>query len=386
MKNTTLTVLCALFTLIGTACVAQNTSEKTQEKMKVDFIGFSDDIVVSYANNGPKGLFAKDNPPFDLLSENGYDRMKEAVLRAPQGSNTCALYALDVALDRIKYVQKHYMDGDPKSKYYIVMLTDGLDNKSLALAESKGKGRYTSREAYGDALQTKMNDIMHSYAMKVFKSSSMSNAFQSYVLLYKGHDIKESGYTDEQLTKILSPFTGAQNTERPAPILDENLDTLLKKFEGELISRSYAFNVQKDYAGKRIRMLFNEAENEKDQIYFEADLVRDGSYEYYLDNIKTSPNFTAKVNSHYDSNNTALIFTLSDLRLNDVSYPFDKEKVTQWVMDYGKYRKNSEYSAKASSIKNAYIIVLLDGSTSFQEKYADAQNAILEIIKMVGEL
>ncbi len=380
MRKTLLPGFSALLLMMCTSCVAQKTP-----KLKADFIGFSDNVTLSYTPQATTP-FAKHNPPFDLLTEQGNQNMKTAVLTLEQGSNTCALYALDLALDRIKYVQKHYMENDPDSKYYIVMLTDGLDNKSLTLAESKSRGRYESREAYGAALQGKMNEIMTSYAaLNLVKSKSVTNTFQSYVLLYKGHDIKESGYTSEQLNEILMPYTGAQNTERPEPIQDEDLENLLEKFEGELISRSFSFNVQKDYAGKRIKMLFNDAEKESEQVYFEADLVRTG-YEYELTNIETSPNFSIKVNPNYSTNNTALVFTVNDVRLNNASYKIEKNDVTQWVMDYGKFRKNSEYTAKTNTKKNAYIIVLLDASLSFQEKYADAQNAILEIIKMVEEL
>ena len=62
-----------------------------------DVIGFSDDIQQSYRSR-------KHRAPYDISDDQGKAEMDEFILNIPAGQNTVGYYALDVALDRIKYL------------------------------------------------------------------------------------------------------------------------------------------------------------------------------------------------------------------------------------------------------------------------------------------
>ncbi|MDR0559372.1 MAG: hypothetical protein LBG92_04335 [Prevotellaceae bacterium] len=366
--NTMVVAICTA-TLMATSCVPVYHS-----KLKADVIGFSDNVIASY-------LASKQSEPYDLLPPSGDEAvMKKQVLGLKSGSNTAAYYALDLGLDRVKKVRKSYMEKDPNSKYYIIMLTDGLDNISMSLK----KGKYASADAYTEALQKKMSTVM----------GTKPNAFQSYVLLYKGEDLKESEYTDDDLEKKLSVFTGSQNTGRPGVLMAEDLETLLAKFKAEFTVASFDFEIPKDYAGKRIRMLLNNEKEQYRQVYFEADFVKSGRY-FRLENIGTSNGFSVEIPKNrviemtnkeiIKSSDTKASFTVRDLRLNNAAYSVDKDAVSQWFEDTGKFRKNSEYQGKSTDMKNAYIMVILDTSTSFGTQINKAKETIIEIVNFISK-
>jgi hypothetical protein len=77
---------------------------------------------------------------------------------------------------------------------------------------------------------------------------------------------------------------------------------------------------------------------------------------------------------------------VEDIKLNDKPYKIDRSVVNQWHEEFGKMRFNSEYNSGARSQRNAYLIVILDGSESFRDKYRDAQDAIMEIVEIVSEI
>ncbi|MDR2027464.1 MAG: hypothetical protein LBQ01_07895 [Prevotellaceae bacterium] len=359
------TILMCLVVLMFTSCVTQY-----HAKLKADIIGFNDNVTTSYTGGNSK--------PYDLLLDSDSKAMKRQVLGLKQGSNTAAYYALDLGLDRVKQVLKKFMQKDPNSKYYVVMLTDGLDNVSTSLK----KGKYANGDAYAAALQRKMETIM----------GKKPNVFKSYVLLYEGDDLKESGYTEEELRNKLSVFTGAQNDVRPDVLHDSNLDKLYEKFEAEFTITSFDFEVPKDYAGKRIRMLLNDEQDTRGQIYFEADLVKKGK-SYRLERISTSRDLSIeipvsgfiKMDDKHDKNSTKAGFSIKKMRYDNGSYKINKKNVTQWFEDGGKFRKNSEYSATASNMKNAYILVILDTSTSFASQITAAKETILKIVEFISK-
>lgn len=358
------------------------------QKMKADFVGFSDNVSTSYryTNKCIVKKWRKQSPPYDLITSNGNpntsgkNQMSAAVYGLKQGSQTAAYYALDNALDRVEFVQKKFMENDPESKYYVIMLTDGLDNK------------VTNKDAYNKKLQQKMNTLMKKYSFfNLFKSkkTNNSNAFQSYVLLYKGKDLKESGYTNDELTKILTPFTGSQNAPRPEPIISEDINELVDILEAKLVSRSFNFFVPAGYVGKKVRMVLN-SRNSSEPIYFEGDFSLEGGF-YYFKNIITSNGLTVQLppskylSSSY-SRNGLVEFGIEDLKLYEKPYKVNKNDVNQWFEEFGKFRYNSEYSTVTASKKNAYLIVILDGSLSFREKFGDAQDAIMRIVNIISNL
>lgn len=216
----------AICLLVLSSCATSN-----QPNLYADFIGFSDDTVIHYANKKNSSFFTPKKEklkPFDLNSNSSKAKLKAETENLKQGTNTCATYALDIALDRVIYVKRKYYKKNEDAKFYIVMLTDGIDNNSVDLAIANKRIKERDLAAYQNELQEKIG--------KIFKSKKSRNPFQSYVLLYKGEDIRDSEYTDEELIEILTPYTGEKNSTRPIPLLDDDIDRLLNKFTQELKS------------------------------------------------------------------------------------------------------------------------------------------------------
>lgn len=359
------------------------------QKLKADVIGFNDNITTSY-NYTNKCIFKKlrkQSEPYNLLNNKQQEQMKSFVYSLQQGQNTSAYYALDNGLDRVKYVQKKFMEKDPNSKYYVVMLTDGLDNNSVALA-NRNSGiftkKYNTPEEYAEKIQEKITKTMREYYFfDLFSGANNKSQFQSFVLLYQGADLKESGYSNNELEKILMPYTGAQNAERPKPLMGENFDVLLEKFSNELIQREFTFGIPNGYIGKKVRMYLNNTD-----IWLEGNFIKEGSsFKFQITETSDgltmkSKNLLSETSSHENKN--SIYFSVEDLKLKNK--PYKVTSAEQWFLDMGKLRKNSEYRAETNSFKNAYIIVILDSSLSFGDKFREAQDAVMKIIKTISNL
>lgn len=365
------------------------------EKLYADVIGFNDGVVQKYK-------------PYDLTKEADVKSMNQNIRELPSGENTAAYYALDIGLDRIQQVQKSkLMEKDPNTKYYIVFLTDGLDNISPELAKRDkkmlmfSKGDYDNVTEYGNAMQLRMADNLKKYSwLNLFKKKNTTNSFQSYVLLYRGEDIEKSGYTEEELNARLLPFAGAQNEAKQPVIQGNNLDKLLADFKKAFSVSSVDFVIPKGYSGQRIRMQLNNTNKEEEKIFIEADFKKNkgkkllvfGTETYTLENIKTSNGLSVKsengaieMDVRYDKNSNTVPFTFNELRLNESIYSVKKDEVSQWFYESGKLRWNSEYSSKSVNTKNAYILLILDTSTSFKTQIEDAKNTSVEIIDFISK-
>jgi hypothetical protein len=377
--------LCVLF--IVAALAFSSCATYHPQKMKADFVGFSDDVTKSYyyKNKCIVKKLRKQSPPYDLIYSNGNKRaageqeMQVAVYGLRQGIQTAAYYALNDALDRVEYVQRKFMDKDPKSKYYVIMLTDGIDTK------------VADKNAYNKMLQERMSTLMKKYSffnLFTSKKPNTTNSFESYVLLYKGKDLKETNLNDDQLRTLLTPFAGFQNAPKDEDriIIKEDITELVDILEEKLVSRSFRFKVPVGFNGENIRMVLT-PKDKANPIYFEGDFSKEGN-SYYLRNLKTSDGFTISSKDlwGYEVGNGLVQFEAKDLKLNGKPYKVNKDVVHQWHKMLGTYVFNSEYSSVAVSYKNAYLIVILDGSLSFREKFSEAQGAIMRIVEIVSDL
>jgi len=393
----TVTVFMLFITLgLGSTCsstppTSAATIMRTQSKMYMDIMGFNDNVILPFISGNYQ------RPPHNMETQIGIDNLLVDIQNLPGGANTAAYYALDIGLDRIAYVKKNFMDNDPNSKYYIIFLTDGLDNVSVSLAQRNGRGVYNNTAEYAEILQERMktNLIDHVSSRNSSGNTAVSlvpsatNTFQSYVLLYKGNDIIRSGYTDNELNQLLMPFTGSQNEQRPPIIMSDNLNQLYEEFEKEL-SLSFSFVIPKGYEELRIRMLLNPDKG----IWFEGKLVREikllqsGRNEviYSLEDITTSEGFTFNYDgtivmdkSIYNNNSNIVPFIIDDLKLNNKPYVVKRnDNVQQWFYDGNKLRLNSEF--EAINRKNAYILFIMDTSFSFKEQIDTAKDTIKKII------
>jgi hypothetical protein len=341
--------------------------------------------------------------PYDLLDLSQTELLGQAIRGLPSGENTAAFYALDIALDRVAKVQKNkeLMEGDPSTKYYIVFFTDGLDNVSTGLAEKNHRrGNYANKAEYGATLQERMNNILKKYRFfGLIKSPNTTNSFQSYALLYRGDDITKSDYTEDELEAQMRPFTGAQNEQYPPVIQGSDLEKLLDDFKKAFVVSSFSFIIPKGYVGQRIRMRLN-AEDEPDPVYFEADFKRQKKTKflfikkdyYTLENIQTSDGFTVQIPGgtlpmdaeSYNPDLNTVPFIVNGLKIGDSPYSVDKGLVTQWYYEDGKLRNNSEYKGTSGSKKNAYVLLVMDTSTSFATQINAAKETAEEIVLYIS--
>ncbi|GHU28443.1 hypothetical protein FACS1894164_20820 [Spirochaetia bacterium] len=357
---------------------------ESQEKLYAEVLGFNEALTPKFDG-------------YNLLDPASKTSLEEAIDGLPSGGNTAAYYAMDVALDRLEAVQSELMKNDPLSKYYVVFFTDGLDNISRSVAEANGRKSYDSLTAYGDVLQSRMRQIV----------KSPSGTFQSYVLLYRGADLQASGYTEAELNTKLSVFTGAQNiTPVPKIIQADNFPELQKEFEQAFPTSSFSFVIPKGYAGSRVRMQLSGRPNDQNEIYFEGDFratTTSAGTTYYFENIACSTGFSldvpaskrieASTDSNIESSEYSVTFFVNALKLFSASksgnYPYrvDTSLVTQWFYDEGspRPRLNSEYQQGTESKKNAYILLIMDTSTSLEDKVIDAKNAAKAIINYITE-
>jgi len=391
----------------------------TQSKMYIDIMCFNDNVIL------PFGSGRSQRKPHNMETQTGMEDFLVDIRDLPSGANTAALYALDIGLDRIVHVKNNFMQNDLYSRYYLIFLTDGLDNVSVDLAQRNRRGLFTNTNEYVEALQERMSNLftvttsVRDPVTNLYNSHSKpntTNSFQSFVLFYKGNDIIKSGYTDEELNQLVMPFTGSQNEQRPSLIMSDDLNLLYEEFENEF-GLSFSFNVPKGYEGKRIRMLLNDEK----KIWFEGDLVKEiksvqsgrnevintmenittsndfssgqrGRNEvvYTMENVTTSNGFSfnnSKItmdNSILDNNSNTVPFIINGLKLNNKSYIVrPDDNVQQWFYDDNKLRLNSEL--KKSNKKNAYILFILDTSFSFKDEINKAKNTIIRIVNYIKE-
>lgn len=385
-----------LVTSLFSLFISCATTKNYNPKLYGDVIGFNDKVIIDNENTGKFTLY-------NLQTTDGKTKIHNAILTLPSGDNTAAYYALDIALDRISEVQKKYMEGDPASRYYIVFFTDGLDNVSTQLARNNRRGDYINADAYGRVLQNRMSQILDKKSLSGNRQNK-TNTFQSYVILYKGEDILKSGYTDEELVAKLDPLIGAQNEERPKLILGDNFDKLLIDFQNTFMVTSFSFVLPKGYAGSRVRMELNGAENkpEDQKIYIEADFKKHNKTEYLffnteyytLENIETSKGLRFQIppdgviemdKERYNKKDILVPFFITGLRMNELPYSIKRELVYQWFYEDGKIRWNSEYKSEENTGENAYILLVMDTSKSFEDKINVAKETAIKIISYIGE-
>jgi len=372
-------------------------SDQTKSKMYADIMGFNDNVILPFGSGDRQRL------PHNLETEIGIEYLINEIRALPSGANTAAFYALDVGLDRISYIRQKFMDNDPNSRYYIIFLTDGLDNVSTNLARINGRGMFRNTTEYAEALQERMKTLFVDYSKIREKRDddvvtvtvsevNTTNSFQSFILFFKGDDIIKSRYTDSELNELLIPFTGSQNAHRPPVIMSNNLNQLFEHFESEF-DLPFSFIVPRGYEGQRIRMLLNTENN--NQIWFEGNFVREinprqnQEFIYSINDIKFSNGFSFEnsdgiiyMNSMSNDSNV-VPFTINGLRLNNKPHLVRRnDNVQQWVYEGNNLRFNSETGS--TNIRNAYILFIMDTSSSFGEHINEAKETIIRIINYIN--
>ena len=390
---------------------------KTYEgiQLKGDAVGFSDNIETSYKKKKNGKPMPKSEPYLlvgdvkyrdgNLLEYEGHKPKAEpkeglATMSAfihdlEQGENTALYYATDKGLDRVKDVQKKYMHKSKKSKYYVIAFTDGLDN----ISNTKKLGNISGSESkwhkkYNDKLQKKM------------KNFGKKNHFQSFVLVLWGDDLKKSGYSQDNMKTELIKFTSRESKDDV--IVDENTESLKKKFIESFENKSFNFEIPKGYLEKQVQMKLRNKEG--DLVSFEGKLEKKGS-KYYLTNVKTTNGITfenqgkknikqnrIEMSKASDRNSTKILFEIRGLSKQNKPFTVlpnskncgenrseqcgseqwvSKEEITKKkTIPADGWRFNSEYVPTPTTITDGYILGIIDCSRSMQDEYDDKGNKI----------
>lgn len=392
-KNIRLKQFAKAMFLIMTVLAMGSCATVRENRLMGDVIGFSDDVQTSFSYE--PGIFKNMKPqslPYDLLVENGKTEMDKFIRSIPDGQNTVGYYALDMALDRIKYVRKKVMHKDPETKYYIVLLTDGLDNGSTVVARNNRQGYYKDINSYIAKLNKKKGKIMG--------WKKKQDYFQIYPILFTAGDLEKmrvSNNMDEvafnnYVMSMMEGYRGSsKGVETPSPIYGDNLDELVREFEEQFSIQGFEFLVPKGYLNKRIRMTMEDLSGNKASI--EGTFVKQG-FQFVFKDITFSDGLVSesvpsggmvKSKNKSDKSSILSVFMIDNLKLNGKPFKIntDVRTIEQQYMDYGYFVTNSEYQSQAESRKNAYVLMIIDGSKSFEENSALAKEKAIEMRRIV---
>ncbi len=413
----------------------------TGPKLKADVIGFADDATKSYEFKSKclVQTLRKQSEPYDLLPDTIINKktgkktvvesqdvatMKKFVDALPQNQNTAGLYALDLAIDRVRYVRrkKSIMGKDPFSKYYIITLTDGLDNISTQVARNNKRRFYNTQEKYEARLKKRMKKA----TKNIFINFNRPCDLAAHCLVYKGADLdtmqnrmglghkkgdsdfikkEKNKKFDDFLTTQMDVFTGQNgNMEKPKVILGDDFNKILADFSEQFKDASFEFQVPKSYANKNIRMMLVSEKNET--IYLEG-LYKKGWFgKSKLKDVKvtsSSGDVTfAGLNQkkvvlrarNRDRKDLLSRFCLNSIKLKDkLTGKKDHFEVKNSQQEYKDKRfenmgqswvLNTEYQHKSEIIPNAYFVFVIDGSDSFKQKISEAKDMVKKIIDEVA--
>lgn len=392
----TLFVLSVIVLLAFSSCSREN-----YRFLKGDVIGFSEDAKTSYS--AEKGVFKnlkEQSAPFDLTTREGvYDIQYFIRNDVPRGTNTSAYYAMELACDRIKYVRKHVAGNDGNIKYYIFLLTDGLDNNSGQAALNAKQHVFPVKD-YPKLLQKKLHKAM----------GWSKNTFEVYPMLYEGDDIKsimsennmdEKSY-QQMLREQFECFRYSSTGEAPELIYADNFEEIFSELRKKFVSSSYEFRIPKSYAGHKIRMKFVNIEGKEAEM---TGFLKKSLGSYSLEdievngmsiNIKDSKYAIQngkgiKASERQDPSKSNVFFYIEGLELNGNAFIVGNgnEDVKQYYQNNGIWIVNSEYSTENYATLLSYFIIVIDGSKSLDginnnsNGFVKEQEMALDIIDLL---
>lgn len=388
----------AMILCLGVAALmVSSCATKHARFFRGDVIGFSDEVQTSYETE-TRGLLMNLKPqsaPYNLLDDEGKKLMYKEISNVKRGENTAAYYAMELAAERVKYVRKKIAKRDPKTRYYIFLLTDGLDNASTETAKHDKRMLFTrTPEQYQKRLQKKLKSAMGWFG---------KNQFEVYPLFYEGDDIQETkqrnkmtdAQYEERLQEDMKCFRYSSEGMENAPALIHGSDfkAIFQSLSEKIDISSYSFKVPKSYANKEIRMTFKDGTGK--EVEMTAKLVKSLS-SFSLKDVKMSNG--AKYNEirslpstvFYSDDYMNAYFCIDDFRVGDKAYyPVGKE-VTQEVKSSGYWQLNSEYEELTETAINTYFILVIDGSRSLDGKnrtskgFEEETNMAKEIMKKIA--
>jgi hypothetical protein len=291
---------------------------------------------------------------------------------------------------------------------YIILFTDGMDNVSAQLARNDKRGNYANTAEYAKAIQKRINTIFDKKLLGGLftQKSKRMNTFEIYLLGLRGEDLEKSKYTPEDLVNSLRPLAGSYNSVSHEPIVSDKMSEIFDDFSRNFTSSGYRFHVPTGYAenGYRIKMELTSdpdvdlnpsgpvPDPETFPYSFEADFVKEKvsflkKEKYILKNIIKSDGLTFDGTTLEEvpgtsEKATTIEFTISNLRFNNDPVSVKNERQ---LFNDGAWRVNSEYKKAIGQNKNAYVLFVLDRSSSLNDEDKKAsEDMVIKIINLIG--
>lgn len=390
------TLMFITISMSSISCVVQH------KAIMGDAIRFSDDAVSSYTHKDGvfKNLYSQSDP-YMLYGQDGIhygelSKMKNFIRRNDQGLLTAGYYALDLALDRVRYVRRHYFKHDQNTKYYIIYMTDGKDNTSVQVARNHRQLWFTTKEkTYAKHIQRKMKNTMGAFKIR-------QNTFKVFPMLFIGNELKQdiaksgSISTIEDIKKVAAEamkyYRGSsRGTSTPEVLLGTDFKEITKNFEEMFASSGFEFYVPVGYRGQQVRMTLENEDGEEIQI---EGKLRKKWFMWCLTKIKYPDNVSIPdqrflyrgkpLKELYASNRNdrkalSAIFRMDDIKLNGKNY-----KVVTAEQEHGEwYETNTEYQALKRSNTNAYVLLIMDVSTSLGNQKENEKQAMEDMLNII---
>lgn len=389
--------------LLGIVVLFMASCATTHEIMLADVITFADDANTSYSyRKGPAKNLFKQSHPYEVYKNGKYNRKEAAAVKGKldaiattSGFNTAGYYALDLGLDRVKYVRKKVLKGDKQTRYYIIYLTDGLDNTSVQVAKNNRQGNYKNDEEYINKLNKKKAKLMG--------CGKNQQCFQIYPMLYIGADLdtiqKQNEMNDTLFlnwaAEQMKPFEGAsKGWEKQEAMLDTVWKDLAKKLEEKFTSASYEFYVPKGYINKRIRMTLYDERGVKTSI--EGLYTKKGG-KYILKDVELKGGLSSKTGRTDDGRKFPVVvsfnnndkksdkswFKVENLNCNGLNYKVYTGSNSELAPKQDYFNKNywlfnSEYDKSARASVNTYILFVADVSASLGKEGPIEESELLK--------
>jgi len=333
--------------------------------LRADVVGFSERVETSYG--AKKHCFknlADQKEPYDLMTDEGVAAMTTYVNNEiPRGKNTAAYYAVETACDRIRYVRKHQAKGDKFTKYYIFLLTDGLDNNSPEASHKDYETLFRiTPEKYRERLQKKLSKAM----------GWSNNLFEVYPMLYEGDDIKaiqtannlDTAQYYQFLRNKFECFRYSSTGNAPPLVFSSDYEEIFSQMKDKFISSSYEFMVPKSYLGRRIMMKFKSDKGLEGTI---TGIFKKSGLKYVIEEMEVT-GMTMKLSeqSFLNSEGSNVVFRMEEIMRDGLAFvvgdgPTD---VRQFYEEDGLWIVNSEYNTEKKVNMDTYFILVIDGSTS----------------------
>lgn len=406
MKRNTYT-----YALLITMLCALSSCKVTQHEILLgDVISFGNDAKTSFeylergSQTDPYVLYSGEN---HSVNRNNMFRIIQRIKNTEMENNTAGIYAMDLALDRIRYIRNNQLKNDPNARYYIIYMTDGLDNISCEVARNNQHGRYATPEKYKEKIKKEIADIS-GYKKKT------QNPFEIYPVVFTGSDLdavkRDNNLTEEEFNDFIEEKMGwlrgsSRGPENASPIIaDADFDIILERFMEEFHASGFEFHVPKGYVGNTIIMKFEDENHQQTELigkfvkkcnkYYLRDVQLRGGLEIGVKPKNGNPLELTAINNK-DKESELAKFRLEKPRCNDKTYFIvnnkendDKEYVQQYVQQYvngNEIRvKNSEYVSQSKGSIDTYFILVFDSSKSLKsEMFEKEKETAIEMIKVI---